>query len=119
MNPWLKYFCTALAVLTIALVTDCTTGKSEWVPGRITTLWIKPAWTEFTSSGTGRNQSIETHYHPEEYWVGVQTATGSGAVQTWMWKWAGLRVGEDCQVLFKHGHLMTYGYLGIKTGETR
>lgn len=100
--------------LLCALVTDCTCAKPQWQNAMVSGRWIKPAWTEMQVTQTGKQTTIVPIYHSEEYFVTVTTSGGTGNVMVTAWDYGQWNEGKECQVEYRTGKIMTYGYLSLR-----
>lgn len=97
-----------------ALVTDCACAKPEWQNAVVSGRWIKPAWNEVQIHQSGKSTYVTSIYHPEEYLISVRTSTGAGNVAVSAWNYGEWNEGRECEVEYRVGKIMTYGYLSIR-----
>lgn len=106
----MKYLALAIVLLVAALLTDCTCAKPEWRSGVVSDKIIHPPWVEVHSD---KNHTW-TEYHGPDYFVCVEVSGNVGRIHVSSWVYDQWRVGQPCEVQFRKGRIMTYGYLWLR-----
>jgi len=111
----------ALVITAALCLLDCAFGGSEWRPGQVTDKSFTPSYLHTVEHTDGKGKTwTTTEYEPAKYRIYVRTTKGFWGVGQMhvnpgtYYQW---NTGDRCEVLFRHGHLTTYGYLGIRRPE--
>lgn len=107
----MKYLISGLIAICLVFITDCTCATSEWKAGKVVDKRINPAYTTTSTDSKGR---ISTDYHPPEYYLITDVGWSTGRVSVMSWTYDEYRIGETCDVQFRHGRIMTYGFFAIR-----
>lgn len=107
------YFFGVLIAVCLLFVVDCTCASVDWRSGSVTDKVIHPGWVEYHHD---KDRSWST-YHPAEYFVCAEVNGRVGRISVTQWNYDQWRVGQSCEVQFRKGKLMTYGYFALRRGD--
>ena len=107
----------ALVAFLCAMLVDCSMAQPDWQPAIVTGKWVKPAWSEFQTTSDGKNSHITTIYHAPEYYISTVVGVKYGDVLVASWDYGRWNSQDRCEVEFRHGRMMNYGFLAIRARE--
>lgn len=103
----------ALTLLCLSFVADCTCASVDWRSGAVTDKIMQPGWVEYHHE---KDHSWST-YHPAQYFVCAEVSGRVGRISVTQWDYDQWHVGQTCEVQFRKGKLMTYGYFGLRRSD--
>ena len=104
--PWTKVvFWTAVAIVALFLFRDYASSPVEWRPGQVTDKEVERIYHRHSYS------SNDTY---DSYYIVVNSCGQKGRVSVSRWTYSDWKVGDGCQVAFRHGHYMNYNFMDIR-----